>query len=89
MYGICSPIISVAYIRSYYILNKTRITIDENINYLKYNSNFNYYEKSGVVEFKSENEDFIEEFQKKIPFITKRYSKYCRGFKILINNDFF
>ena len=78
-YGMIYPVTIVTYNRSYYSLNKIRITIDENITYQKYKNQRIYRDDNIVAEIKSSFEypkDIIEEF---FPFTRIRFSKYCNS----------
>ena len=78
-YGMTHPVSVVSYDRSYYSLNNTRITIDENIVYKKYKNNRTYKDSNIVAEIKSSFEypkDIIEEL---FPFTRIRFSKYCNS----------
>jgi len=80
-YGLILPILKVSYERSYFMLNKMRITFDKNITYqnLRYANSRKYYEPERVVEIKIPincPDDFVE---KHIPYPTARFSKYSRG----------
>lgn len=85
-YGLCEPKIIVSYLRSYFSFKNFRITLDKNINYSKfyknYNSNFVYKDNELVVEVKGNNldQDFFDQY---FPFISSRFSKYCRGIDII------
>lgn len=78
-YGMTYPVSVVTYDRSYYSLNNTRITIDENIVYKKYKNDRTYKDSNIVAEIKSSFEypkDIIEEL---FPFTRIRFSKYCNS----------
>tara|TARA_B110000238_G_C16131893_1_gene441850 strand:+ start:1559 stop:2167 length:609 start_codon:yes stop_codon:yes gene_type:complete len=87
-YGTLYPSLLVSYDRTYYTLNKMRITFDFNINYknLRLNSLINYIDPERVVEIKTPidcGDDFIK---KSIPYPTSRFSKYSRGLLISQRN---
>ena len=78
-YGMTYPVSVVSYNRSYYSLNNTRVTIDENIVYQKYKNKRLYKDNNIVAEIKSSFEypkDIIEEL---FPFTRIRFSKYCNS----------
>ena len=80
-YGLIQPTLKVSYERSYFELNKMRITFDKNIiyQYLRHANNRKYYEPERVIEIKipiNFPDDFIE---KHIPYPHARFSKYSRG----------
>ncbi len=78
-YGQLKPVTIVSYIRSYYSLKNLRITLDQNIEYQKYNNNRVFRDNKIVAEIKSSFEypkDIIEEI---LPFTRIRFSKYCNS----------
>ena len=85
-YGLCEPKIIVSYLRSYFLFKNFRITLDKNISYSKfyknYNSNFVYKDNELVVEVKGNNldQDFFDQY---FPFVSSRFSKYCRGIDMI------
>jgi len=84
-YGICRPKIIVSYIREYYMLKNIRITIDVDIRYSLFNSKITKFDKSNVMELKTDQifkKDFINNF---FYFKRTRFSKYCRGLQLLLN----
>jgi SPX domain protein involved in polyphosphate accumulation len=87
-YGLIQPILKVSYERSYFELNKMRITFDKNITYqyLRHANNRKYYEPERVVEIKIPikcSDDYVE---KHIPYPTARFSKYSRGILLLLGD---
>jgi SPX domain protein involved in polyphosphate accumulation len=88
-YGVCEPKIVVNYKRSYFSYQNFRITLDKDISYSKFNkdfsSNLKFRDDELVAEVKGNNlnQDF---FDNHFPFITSRFSKYCRGVDMIFNN---
>ena len=88
-YGLCKPKIKVSYLRSYFTFKSFRITLDQDINYSKFENNhrssFTYKDLEYVVEIKGKNlnQDFLDNY---FPFISTRFSKYCRGIDLV--NDY-
>lgn len=79
VYGVCLPKIVVNYDREYFLLNKSRITIDQNIKYSPFRSNKTFHnEKNFVVEIK-ENQNLNKELKGILPYERRRFSKYCRA----------
>lgn len=79
-YGNVRPVVKVSYLRSYYSYKSLRLTIDRNIKYSKYQSNFYIKEPSIVAEVKcnlSEEDNFNLIF----PFPQIRFSKYANAIK--------
>tara|TARA_B100001059_G_C17799075_1_gene565005 strand:+ start:993 stop:1583 length:591 start_codon:yes stop_codon:yes gene_type:complete len=85
-YGLCKPKIKITYERSYFAFKSFRITLDQNIEYLKFekdhNSKFIYKDTEFVVEIKGKNvnQDFLDNY---FPFTSIRFSKYCRGIDLI------
>ena len=89
-YGVCEPKIIVNYKRSYFSYQNVRITLDKDINYSKFNKDFSsimkFRDNDFVAEVKgnSLNQDFLDNH---FPFITSRFSKYCRGIDMIFDNE--
>lgn len=80
-YGMCFPIIDIAYCREYFIVNEIRLTIDKEIIY-KSNKNLNnkiIIDKSYVVEIKANKDTDINFLLNNFDFPRTRFSKYERG----------
>ena len=75
----CKPKITIKYSRSYYKVFDVRVTIDQNIQYFKFNSKIKKNDENIVVEIKSQNLDIVSHIEKKLPFSRIRFSKYSRG----------
>ena len=83
-YGNCLPKVFISYSRQYFSLFDCRITIDQSINYKKFNSNLNkIFDKMYVVEIKSNNIFMKDNLLNFFPFERIRFSKYCRSFAYL------
>ena len=83
LYGLCFPIIEVSYLRHYFLLDKVRITVDEDIIYKIYNSKITKRDPVNVIEVKAPA-DVSEGYLKKlIPIARRRFSKYSRGCELL------
>ena len=81
VYGKITPKIIISYQRSYFIINKLRITFDKNIHYLDIKNNFSrkIKEDECVMEIKVPifcGDDYVKKI---IPYSTSRFSKYSRG----------
>ena len=76
-YGSCLPNYYVSYDREYLIVNDVRISIDTNLLYQDFKTNFKCNDKNCIVELKTSinksHDELIEEF----PFQRIRFSKYC------------
>lgn len=89
-YGMCYDRIVVSYKRSYFENNKIRITLDQNIFYLKnsfsqiiYRDNENF-----IIEIKYQNIQLRPEILLKIPATEIRSSKYSNGINYFKNLSF-
>ena len=88
-YGVCEPKIIVNYKRKYFSYKNFRITLDQNISYSKfyrkYDSFNKFFDDELVAEVKGNklDQDFLDNH---FPFITSRFSKYCRGVDMIFNN---
>ena len=88
-YGICKPKVRVTYKRDYYKVHGVRLTIDNNIEYLKLNSNgkgvFKKYDNNAIVEVKAANFVPTEYLYKEFYFDRIRFSKYSNAVKSFID----
>jgi len=84
-YGLCSPISIVNYKRSYFSLDKIRITIDENITYQKFNLKRIFTESLVVVELKYPYKFHNDLVEFNFPFEKIRFSKYCNSIEKIYN----
>ncbi len=86
-YGICLPVLNVAYKRSYFLFKNIRITFDENIYYKKITnkkiSTFSTFDSDCIVELKYKTDRSIDFCNKAFPFQRIRFSKYCRGIELV------
>jgi len=88
-YGLIKPSLLVSYRRSYFIYKELRITFDTSISYVH-----NFYKHKqlkedfeNVMEIKTDINANIEYIHRLIPnFQAARFSKYCRGLELFINN---
>tara|TARA_B100000795_G_C22754078_1_gene420685 strand:- start:451 stop:1047 length:597 start_codon:yes stop_codon:yes gene_type:complete len=81
VYGCCKPLIYVEYNRHYYMLNKTRLTHDNNIRYYLFRSRIVKSEENQIFEIKTNYEADIDELNSNFPMNRTRFSKYCNGFE--------
>ena len=80
-YGYCKPIMYVQYIRHYYILNKTRVTHDSNIQYFLFKNKIVKNEENDIFEIKTNFNSDLDELYENFPMNRSRFSKYCNGFR--------
>lgn len=89
-YGALEKKIRVSYIREYFLIENTRITLDYNI---KYESPDGFYKKkdleSLILEVKSSKNiiDIQKKFINEIPIRRERFSKYCEGVNEIYNKS--
>ena len=82
-YGLCFPCIYVSYKRSYFLHDKSRITIDSDIRYKEFKSiskTFSSFDRQVILEIKSNNRDH-NNMLNDIPLNKVRYSKFCEAIK--------
>jgi hypothetical protein len=84
-YGICFPKLKVSYVREYYQVNDVRITIDKNILYKEYLSEFTHKDRDIIVELKTSIKKNLDDLINYFPIQKSRFSKYCNGIDILNN----
>ena len=80
-YGCCKPLIYVEYNRHYYMLNKTRLTHDNNIRYYLFKSRIVKSDENQIFEIKTNYEADLDELNSNFPMNRTRFSKYCNGFE--------
>ena len=87
-YGLCYPKTLVNYLRSYYIVDNYRITLDRNINFYSLKKMKSKFFKNSIdqtiVEIKNDNIKNLNEIKKTFPFDEIRFSKYCKSIENLI-----
>ena len=83
-YGLCKPKVIIRYMRSYYLVNNFRLTVDKEISYEKpkfdqqYLGSIKFKTNNFIVEIKTSKIDNIEEkILDEFPFVSSRISKYC------------
>jgi hypothetical protein len=81
VYGCCKPLIYVEYNRHYYMLNKIRLTHDNNIRYYLFKSRIVKSEENQIFEIKTNYEADLDELNTNFPMNRTRFSKYCNGFE--------
>ena len=81
-YGICRPRITVSYLRSYYVVNGFRLTLDRDLSYQGISMagpNFHVLDSSIVIEVKGPHGLSPDHLAESIPWDRARFSKYCRA----------
>ena len=88
-YGECNPKVMITYKRNYYFLKNTRVTIDNDINFVSMMLNKNYSRRKIIlnklaVELKSSFNYSTDQIRNDFPFNIIRFSKYCEAINSLI-----
>ena len=78
-YGACKPIIYVRYFRKYVLIKDTRLTYDNNIQYINYFGRLIGKEVNSILEIKTPISKDIGELLVNFPFQRSRFSKYCNA----------
>ncbi len=76
-YGVCMPNFYVTYDREYMIIDDVRISIDKNIKYENFKTNYHQKEKNCIIELKTSADKDSDELVNLFPFQRIRFSKYC------------
>ena len=87
-YGFCYPKIIVKYQRTYFNFKNVRITLDNNIEFKKYNKFLHkgkFYNKCNLIvaEIKYSSKNQLSKLFDELPFEKTRFSKYCIGLETL------
>ena len=85
LYGLVKPSLVVSYKRSYFYIKGSRITIDTQITYNKFNNYKLHKEKLNVIEIKNKEINDTKHISYLINNPRFRFSKYCNAYKILLN----
>ena len=87
-YGICKPKVRVTYRRTYIKIHSVRLTIDQDIEYIKVSNkkelSFKNVDPEIVVEIKADNQVSPGYLYKMFPFEKVRFSKYSRAINSII-----
>jgi len=79
-YGLCYPVVEVSYYRKYFSIFNLRVTLDTSIYYNQFRKKKMLpYQDTCIMEVKNNNLDNLNFINKKIPFRTTRFSKYCNA----------
>lgn len=82
-YGICTPKLFVKYNREYFKVKDVRVSIDTNIEYRDYKTNFRVSDDRVIAELKASKNKDADELTKDFPIQRIRFSKYCFGMEKL------
>lgn len=85
LYGYCMPVLEVNYSRDYFRYKGIRVTIDRDISYREFNSSRRLRDKNCVLEFKAAAGTPLDFLAGLTPTPTSRFSKYSRGYELLID----
>ena len=80
------PMIYVSYNREYLVYNNVRITVDTNIKYNQFYSDYIAEDEYCCVEFKCSYYYDRDLLLKQFPFSRLRFSKYARGIENLLKS---
>ena len=87
-YGICKPKVRVTYKRTYIKIHNVRLTIDENIEYIKISNKkelpFKNVDSEMAIEIKAGNQVPISNLWQMFPYERLRFSKYCRAINSIL-----
>jgi len=78
-YGLCFPKLYVKYEREYLSLQDVRISIDTNITYRNYNTNYQFHDNRVIAELKTSIDKNLDELTEDFPIQRIRFSKYSLG----------
>ena len=78
-YGNCQPVVSISYKREYFQVHDVRLTIDTDIEYRAFGSNFAIKDGGTAVEIKADFGVSMEKLVEAFPFRRIRFSKYARS----------
>jgi len=82
-YGMCFPKIYVTYDREYFSYKDVRISIDTNITYRNFFTNYEARDHRVIAELKTSINKDMDELTKDFPIQRIRFSKYCFGLEKL------
>ena len=83
-YGVCYPKLYVNFLREYYLIDDNlRLTIDKDIKFQKYNTNYTKSDNNIIVELKAPMKVDTDLIAKKFSMKKTRFSKYCNGIELL------
>ena len=86
-YGSCYPKLYVKYQREYSKVNDVRISIDKNIQYKDYKTNFKFDDDKIIVELKASFDKNLDELMHDFPMQRIRFSKYCFAIENLYHQN--
>ena len=82
LYGQCTPILNVRYLRDYYSYKGIRITIDKEIEYHNFELSPVFRDTSCVLEFKAAAGTSVDFLDGLVSTPLSRFSKYSRGYEM-------
>ena len=82
-YGLCFPKMYVKYDREYLRFDDIRISIDTNITYRSYDTDFSAKDDRIIAELKTSIQKDMDDLIKDFPLEKIRFSKYCFGIERL------
>ena len=85
-YGTCYPKIYVNYEREYFLFKDVRISVDTNIQYRNYDTNFVFNDDKVIAELKTSINKDLNELTEDFPSQRIRFSKYSFGVEKLLHH---
>jgi len=88
-YGICRPRVTVSYLRSYFVLDGFRLTLDRELQYQGISMNgptFTVIDPCVVIEVKGPHNIPIDLLNTTFPWERVRFSKYCQAVDLTLLN---
>ena len=85
-YGTCYPKIQVNYEREYFLFKDVRISVDTNIQYRNYDTNFVFNDDKVIAELKTSINKDLNELTEDFPSQRIRFSKYSFGVEKLLHH---
>jgi hypothetical protein len=86
IYGMCHPVVCVAYTREYFAVAGVRLTIDQDIKYRRPDSLFWIHDEAISVEVKAPYSSQVDALEESFPFQRIRFSKYARAINAIQKN---
>ena len=86
-YGVCLPKLIVRYKREYLKIGDVRVSIDRDIEYIDFKTNFSCKDERIIVELKTNYKKDLDDLANDFPYQKIRFSKYCFGIQNLYNFD--
>ena len=86
MYGLCTPVVKISYLREYFVFEDWRVTLDRDITYEKLNGHHvgaKSIDQSFVLEIKTSIDQDKNLLRNFFDFTRSKFSKYERAFEYI------